>query len=254
MIYVVSDIHGCYDTFLALLNKVKFDNTKDTLYILGDIIDRGPKSWEMYEWVKEHLGKNVFMIMGNHEDMMIQDVFCKYGRYLKENKPKNEWTEKDKKYISVYNTQSCVYDQYKTIKYLMSKGHSLEELVEMCEFFSALPYYYEVEVNNKRFRLVHAYCRKEIEKTRPDEFIWNRDFAEYDVFCRGENVIFGHTPTICFDPKGNIIIEINEQADASKINIDCGCVYDKDNKLCILRLDDMKYWYQKNIDWRDSYD
>ena len=39
--YVISDIHGEYDKFVELLDKIKLQDT-DTLYILGDILDRGP--------------------------------------------------------------------------------------------------------------------------------------------------------------------------------------------------------------------
>ncbi len=39
--YVISDIHGQYKMFLDLLDKIKLKDT-DTLYILGDILDRGP--------------------------------------------------------------------------------------------------------------------------------------------------------------------------------------------------------------------
>jgi serine/threonine protein phosphatase 1 len=39
--YVISDIHGEYDKFMELLDKIKLRET-DTLYILGDILDRGP--------------------------------------------------------------------------------------------------------------------------------------------------------------------------------------------------------------------
>ena len=39
--YVISDIHGQYDMFMEVLDKIKFKDT-DTLYILGDILDRGP--------------------------------------------------------------------------------------------------------------------------------------------------------------------------------------------------------------------
>lgn len=37
--YVISDIHGQYDMFIELLDKIQFQNT-DTLYILGDILDQ----------------------------------------------------------------------------------------------------------------------------------------------------------------------------------------------------------------------
>lgn len=39
--YVISDIHGMYNKFIELLNKIKLKDT-DTLYILGDVLDRGP--------------------------------------------------------------------------------------------------------------------------------------------------------------------------------------------------------------------
>ena len=39
--YVISDIHGEYDMFMDLLEKIDFKSS-DTLYIIGDIIDRGP--------------------------------------------------------------------------------------------------------------------------------------------------------------------------------------------------------------------
>jgi hypothetical protein len=125
-------------------------------------------------------------------------------------------------------------------------GYSLDDLLEMAKFFKALPDYYIENVNGKDIRLIHAYCKKNLNETTHDDFIWGRDFAETDEFCEGETVIYGHTPTIFDGKDGNIEICINEQINAVKVNIDCGCVYG--NKLCILRLDDMRYWYQKVID------
>lgn len=251
MIYAVSDIHGCFKTFQKLLEKVNFDETKDTLYILGDIVDRGPLIWETYEWVKERINKNVFMIQGNHEDMLITDVFFEKGKTLRD---KKNLSEKERKYVELFKENiNMVYsgryqiDYYGTISHLINNcNKTLDDLVDMCEFFASLPYYYVVNVNGKDIRLVHAYCRKDLSKTTANDFIWNRDFAETDTFCQGETVIYGHTPTEIYQNKGDIQIDINEKIDAVKINIDCGCVYNR--KLCILRLDDMKYWYQKNID------
>ena len=45
MLYVCSDIHGCYDEYLELLKKIKFRDSDD-LYVLGDAVDRGPKPIE----------------------------------------------------------------------------------------------------------------------------------------------------------------------------------------------------------------
>ena len=47
-IYVISDIHGEYDLFMKMLEKIKFQDT-DTLYILGDILDRGPNPIHLWK-------------------------------------------------------------------------------------------------------------------------------------------------------------------------------------------------------------
>jgi predicted phosphodiesterase len=41
MTYYISDIHGCYGTFMELMEKIQFTPPADTLYVLGDAIDRG---------------------------------------------------------------------------------------------------------------------------------------------------------------------------------------------------------------------
>ena len=42
MRYIVSDIHGCYDQYQMLLEKIQFSE-EDELYVLGDVVDRGPE-------------------------------------------------------------------------------------------------------------------------------------------------------------------------------------------------------------------
>ncbi len=40
MIYVMSDLHGCYDKYIKMLHKINFSDS-DTIYISGDVLDRG---------------------------------------------------------------------------------------------------------------------------------------------------------------------------------------------------------------------
>ena len=66
MIYVVSDIHGCYDEFCRLLEKIHFSD-EDIMYILGDMVDRGPKPVRL---LQDLMGRhNIYPILGNHEYM-----------------------------------------------------------------------------------------------------------------------------------------------------------------------------------------
>ncbi len=61
---IISDVHGCLDELENLLSKVNFIPEKDSLTLLGDIINRGPYSRETFLRIQE-LGAT--SILGNHE-------------------------------------------------------------------------------------------------------------------------------------------------------------------------------------------
>lgn len=66
--YVISDIHGQYDMFMDLLDKIKFGNS-DSLYVIGDILDRGPHPVKTLRKLMKM--PNAICLMGNHELMAL---------------------------------------------------------------------------------------------------------------------------------------------------------------------------------------
>lgn len=68
--YIMSDIHGAYEEFCKMLSLIKFDKTKDTIIINGDLIDRGSGSIELIELMLCNK-ESMIWIKGNYEDMMI---------------------------------------------------------------------------------------------------------------------------------------------------------------------------------------
>ena len=68
-VYVMSDIHGEADLFHAMLKQIRFSQN-DTLYILGDVIDRGPDGIALLQEIMHT--PNMVMLLGNHEDMMLR--------------------------------------------------------------------------------------------------------------------------------------------------------------------------------------
>ena len=62
MIYAVSDLHGCYDKYRNMLEKIHFSET-DTLYILGDVVDRGDGGIRILQDMAAR--RNVIPIKGN---------------------------------------------------------------------------------------------------------------------------------------------------------------------------------------------
>lgn len=67
---IIGDVHGCADEFRQLLQEVHFQKGVDQLYMVGDLINRGPKSKEAYQLLKEYGGISV---LGNHELHLIHD-------------------------------------------------------------------------------------------------------------------------------------------------------------------------------------
>lgn len=67
--YVCGDIHGCFDHLNYKLNQIGFNPTIDRLFVVGDLVDRGPHSSRVAEYIKKPW---FFSVVGNHELMLIQ--------------------------------------------------------------------------------------------------------------------------------------------------------------------------------------
>jgi bis(5'-nucleosyl)-tetraphosphatase (symmetrical) len=72
--YFIGDIHGCYSQFLYLLKKVKFNFLKDEIWITGDLIGRGPNSFEVLDYIFS-LKKNAKLVLGNHDMNLISTYY-----------------------------------------------------------------------------------------------------------------------------------------------------------------------------------
>lgn len=65
-LFVVGDLHGCYDTLMQELQRVNFNFQQDLLIAVGDLVDRGAESLKCLNLTKEPWFKS---ILGNHEEM-----------------------------------------------------------------------------------------------------------------------------------------------------------------------------------------
>ena len=203
-IFVISDLHGQYDLFLKLLEKIDLKR-EDLLLILGDICDRGKKSYEIYmkcmKMIK--LGYNLKFILGNHEDMLLEDL------------------END--YPIRYETE---YSVFRNSKYFENKDmkdwheeNFLEEIEWLVKWLKNCP----LIISGNENIFVHAGLdlKKVLEKQEKETVLWTREEfwlmenVELEEY-KGKNIYFGHTP--------NINGRISKKTDRIK-GIDCGAFF-----------------------------
>lgn len=229
MHYVIADIHGCYNEYMEALESVRFSES-DTLFVLGDIIDRGYGSVGVLRDLMSR--KNVVAIMGNHEQMAV-DAYEKFLMY-------GSRTE-----LAPEDGYSC-YDLW--IK--NGGGYTLEQLRrfipefeqrELFRYMSEMPLYKEVSVGGQDFLLVHGGL---------EPFEEGKAIADYDAetllysvvdlektYFKDKITITGHTPTPNLE-KGNMgtIIKKNNH-----IALDCGCVFGFNLAIYCLETGEAKY-------------
>lgn len=242
MIYVMSDIHGNRKAFDSILNQINLKED-DELYILGDIVDRQDYGIELLQHVIKM--ENVHMLLGNHEYMMMDALGFPYEM---------EGGETD--YMSTNEKIKLWFANGGDVTYRSWMKLSNEEQEEVKQYLLNLPISYDVNIDNKTFKLVHAappelydiYNEKYpgmINSSKAFFSVWERDIIRSMKNNNKYTTVIGHTPVVYFTD----IMPMEIYKEGSVIAIDCGAAYQNDPednigyRLSCLRLDDMTEFY-----------
>lgn len=223
MIYVMSDLHGCYDKYKEMLKKINL-NENDTMYILGDIVDRGDGGIKILIDMLNR--KNVVPLLGNHDYV----AFSVLKHLIK--KPKPDWWDEIR--------ADWVKDGGNvTEKAFMELDENEQKTV--LNFITNFDVYETVKVGENKFLLSHAGIDnyengKAFDEYELYDFIAGR--MDYDkVYSEDFYLVSGHTPTELIDKNyAGRIYKKNKH-----IAIDCGAVFGY--PLGCICLDNMQEFY-----------
>lgn len=211
----MSDLHGCYDKYRRMIEKIHF-NDEDTLYILGDIIDRGNDGIKILFDMMQR--PNIIPILGNHE-YMAYSVLKKFNVEITEN---NYSTHLNKEDIEMYENWMFNGGITTSKEFMRLDRDSRDSIIE---YLGEFELYRELEINSNKFVLVHGGLvgfSEEKEMTEYDihDFIWGRCDYERQYYT-DKYLVTGHTPTYNIDLKykGKIYRKNNH------IAIDCGAIF-----------------------------
>ena len=146
MQYAVSDIHGCYDKYIQLLRRLDLKDS-DTLYVLGDMIDRGPDGLKIL--LDMSLRPNVVPFLGNHEYAALTCLPWLMEELTEEN------TEPDKLLWRLKSVQGWMADGGETTiaEFRRLSPAARQDVLDILE---DLTVYEETEAGSREFVLVHA--------------------------------------------------------------------------------------------------
>jgi serine/threonine protein phosphatase 1 len=218
-IYAIGDVHGCRATLEKMLLKLA-PVKEDSIYFLGDYIDRGPDSKGVIDTILRLRaeGYNVFTLRGNHEQLFIDSDTGSLERALWEQNGGD--TTAQSFGITTYADLPAIYK----------------------DFFESTQHVYILE----EFVLVHAGLNFRLADPFTDTYsmLWIRGSKADRKKIGGRMVVHGHTPT-------GLETILQQKWEGSSMNIDGGCVYNGVEGMgCLVAIELMgkEMFYEQCID------
>jgi serine/threonine protein phosphatase 1 len=124
--FVVGDLHGCFAPLRRELELRQYDPSRDRLFAVGDLVDRGFESPLVVEMVRRY---DIQSVRGNHEDIIVR------------------WHRHGGKDSSI----RCNGGEW-----LLDMAQDTQAVNDIVSYMAALPYAIEIETDNGLIGIVHA--------------------------------------------------------------------------------------------------
>lgn len=227
MTYVVSNIHGDYESFKALLETIKFKDS-DVMYILGDIVDYGEGGIELINDIS--MRYNVYCVVGEH-DFRALKMLSGFSKMLESgDSPTPEFISEMTEWSA--NGGAVTLAAFRELDSDAREG--------VIDYLSDMALYEEVTAGGADYLLVHAGITNftpdiDLDTLSPEDF-FGEPLDLTKKYYDNKTIIVGHNPTTAENGGDDRIFYGN-----GSIDVDCGVM--RGGRLGCLRLEDKKEFY-----------
>ena len=229
-VWAVGDVHGHADTLLALLDSLNL-SSRDRVVLLGDLVDRGPRSCEVIRIAREN--PQIFSVLGNHEEMMLNSFDVDNIETM--TAQQTNWF-----YVGGRATNQSYIDEFTNSQGDIDDFDLRMRVGKDLAWLDSLPHHIVLD----DFRLVHAGYSPwdgDLDLQSTDTLMWIRGEFHNSITPVDEKrtVVFGHSTVLGFGLKQTEIWKSEAELENSRpaaIGIDSCCYGGKDPQLTAFNL------------------
>ena len=229
-VWAIGDVHGYADTLLALLDSLNL-SSRDRVVLLGDLVDRGPRSCEVIRIAREN--PQIFSVLGNHEEMMLNSFDVDNIETM--TAQQTNWF-----YVGGRATNQSYIDEFTNSQGDIDDFDLRMRVGKDLAWLDSLPHHIVLD----DFRLVHAGYSPwdgDLDLQSTDTLMWVRGEFHNSITPVDEKrtVVFGHSTVLGFGLKQTEIWKSEAELQNSRpaaIGIDSCCYGGKDPQLTAFNL------------------
>ena len=229
-VWAIGDVHGYADTLLALLDSLNL-SSRDRVVLLGDLVDRGPRSCEVIRIAREN--PQIFSVLGNHEEMMLNSFDVDNIQTM--TAQQTNWF-----YVGGRATNQSYIDEFTNSQGDIDDFDLRMRVGKDLAWLDSLPHHIVLD----DFRLVHAGYSPwdgDLDLQSTDTLMWIRGEFHNSITPVDEKrtVVFGHSTVLGFGLKQTEIWKSETELKNSRpaaIGIDSCCYGGKDPQLTAFNL------------------
>ena len=229
-VWAIGDVHGYADTLLALLDSLDL-SSRDRVVLLGDLVDRGPRSCEVIRIAREN--PQIFSVLGNHEEMMLNSFDVENIETM--TAQQTNWF-----YVGGRATNQSYIDEFTNSQGDIDDFDLRMRVGKDLAWLDSLPHHIVLD----DFRLVHAGYSPwdgDLDLQSTDTLMWIRGEFHNSITPVDEKrtVVFGHSTVLGFGLRQTEIWKSETELKNSRpaaIGIDSCCYGGKDPQLTAFNL------------------